>query len=103
MRCRVDGCVVLGVIVKVVVGCEVDVEVVVLVDCVGELEDVGEVGMGDMIVGDGTGCGKKMGEGEGFGLNVSMEVEGVCKGNMCSWKVTYLLTKILFVSLDNRR
>ncbi|GJY67766.1 hypothetical protein Tco_0470748 [Tanacetum coccineum] len=45
-------------------------------DVIGS-ESAGEVGMGEMMVGDGTGCGKKIGEGEGFGLDVSVDVEGV--------------------------
>ncbi|GJY68394.1 RNA-directed DNA polymerase, eukaryota, reverse transcriptase zinc-binding domain protein, partial [Tanacetum coccineum] len=43
-------------------------------DVIGS-KSAGEVGMGEMMVGDGTGCEKKIGEGEGFGLDVSVDVE----------------------------
>ncbi|GJW65797.1 hypothetical protein Tco_0117681 [Tanacetum coccineum] len=54
---------------------EVGDEIGVVWGCVGELECVGEVGMGEIMIGDGTGYGKKIGEDEGFILDVSVGVE----------------------------
>ncbi|GKA28878.1 hypothetical protein Tco_0715123 [Tanacetum coccineum] len=49
----------------------------------GELECAREVGMGEIMIGDGTGYGKKIGEDEGFILDVSVGVEEGCPNLRC--------------------